>query len=422
MTTSTYLYVKPAWELKNTYNGHGAYYLDAPPSTTFPSSQWGGPFYVQSLTLYFYGIPGAEIVPGGGPGPGGTWPNGLIGGTYSSPSESVTINPPTPAAISLAAYAKYGAQTPRQGTWHGTTYRPERNHDVWVTGHGNAEWDIDGHGPAHSGPNHYSHYMTGEFRTVLSDFPSSQTTSVSWTHSPGSGATHSGLDLGKYYPSDNRWVVSSSTVSLSSPDWHAKIIGARFIVGGSGVLWATGEAAVEEAISQNGLYPEYDEAAVAKFGTYDVAANTYTAGSTDRLSATEWYAETLKASNALAIARAEIDRLLGQNLEAVSKDEPPVEETLRPEEFDQSPWVSGGVADDPLIELPEFISPEIVEPQDEEVESPPDDVVAPGLLRRASFAPPTQDVSAFSESTYNDLTFSPRETVSPEFPKEEPDA
>ena len=100
-----------------------------------------------------------------------------------------------------------------------------------------------------------------------------------------------------------------------------------------------------------------------------------------------------------------------------------MEETLRPEEFDQSRWVSGGVADDPLIELPEFISPEIVEPQDEEVESPPDDVVAPGLLRRASFAPPTQDVSAFSESTYNDLTFSPRETVSPEFPKqEEPDA
>ena len=408
MTTSTYLYAKPAWELKNTYNGHGAYYLDAPPSTTFPSGEYGGPFFVQSLTLYFYGIPGAEIVPGGGPGPGGTWPNGLIGGTYSSPSESVTINPPTAAAISLAAYAKYGAQTPREGTWHGTTYRPERNHDVWVTGHGNVEWDIPGHGPAHSGPNHYSHYTTGEYRTVLSDFPSSQTTSVSWTHSPSSSPAHSGLDIGTYTSSDNNWVASSSTVSLSGPNWHSKMVSA--------------ESVAQSVITQNGLYPEYDEAAVATFGTYDVAANTYTAGSTDRLNATEWYAETLKASNALAIARAEIDRLLGQNLEPVSEDEPLVEETLRPEEFDQSPWVSGGVADDPLIELPEFISPELLDPQDEEVESPPGDVVAPGLLRRASFAPPTQDVSAFSESTYNDLTFSPRETVSPEFPKEEPDA
>ena len=408
MTTSTYLYVKPGWEIKNTFSGHGSYLLDSG-STSYPrdSSEYGGPFYVQSLTLYFYGIPGSEITPGGGPGPGGTWPDGLIGGTYASPSESVSVNPPTPAAISLAAYAKYGAQTPRQGTWHGTTYRPEEGHDVWVTGHGNTDWDVPYHGPAGSA-GHYSHYTTGEFRTILSSFPSSQTTSVSWTHSPTSSATHSGLDIGTYTSSDNNWVASSSTVSLSAPNWHGKMVSA--------------ESVIQSVISQNGLYPEYDEAAVAKFGTYDVAANTYTAGSTDRLSATEWYAETLKASNALAIARAEIDRLLGQNLEPVSEDEPPVEETLRPEEFDQSRWVSGGVADDPLIELPEFISPEIVDPQDEEVESPPDDVVAPGLLRRASFAPPTQDVSAFSESTYNDLTFSPRETVSPEFPKEEPDA
>ena len=409
MTTSTYLYVKPGWEIKNTFSGHGSYLLDSG-STSYPrdSSEYGGPFYVQSLTLYFYGIPGSEITPGGGPGPGGTWPDGLIGGTYASPSESVSVNPPTPAAISLAAYAKYGAQTPRQGTWHGTTYRPEEGHDVWVTGHGNTDWDVPYHGPAGSA-GHYSHYTTGEFRTILSSFPSSQTTSVSWTHSPTSSATHSGLDIGTYTSSDNNWVASSSTVSLSAPNWHSKMVSA--------------ESVIQSVISQNGLYPEYDEAAVAKFGTYDVAANTYTAGSTDRLSATEWYAETLKASNALAIARAEIDRLLGQNLEPVSEDEPPVEETLRPEEFDQSRGVSGGVADDPLIELPEFISPEIVEPQDEEVESPPGDVVAPGLLRRASFAPPTQDVSAFSESTYNDLTFSPRETVSPEFPKqEEPDA
>ena len=408
MTTSTYLYVKPGWEIKNTFSGHGSYLLDSG-STSYPrdSSEYGGPFYVQSLTLYFYGIPGSEITPGGGPGPGGTWPDGLIGGTYASPSESVSVNPPTPAAISLAAYAKYGAQTPRQGTWHGTTYRPEEGHDVWVTGHGNTDWDVPYHGPAGSA-GHYSHYTTGEFRTILSSFPSSQTTSVSWTHSPTSSATHSGLDIGTYTSSDNNWVASSSTVSLSAPNWHSKMVSA--------------ESVIQSVISQNGLYPEYDESAVAKFGTYDVAANTYTAGSTDRLSATEWYAETLKASNALAIARAEIDRLLGQNLEPVSEDEPPVEETLRPEEFDQSRWVSGGVADDPLIELPEFISPEIVDPQDEEVESPPGDVVAPGLLRRASFAPPTQDVSAFSESTYNDLTFSPRETVSPEFPKEEPDA
>ena len=409
MTTSTYLYVKPGWEIKNTFSGHGSYLLDSG-STSYPrdSSEYGGPVYVQSLPVYFYGIPGSEIPPGGGPGPGGTWPDGLIGGTYASPSESVSVNPPTPAAISLAAYAKYGAQTPRQGTWHGTTYRPEEGHDVWVTGHGNTDWDVPYHGPAGSA-GHYSHYTTGEFRTILSSFPSSQTTSVSWTHSPTSSATHSGLDIGTYTSSDNNWVASSSTVSLSAPNWHSKMVSA--------------ESVIQSVISQNGLYPEYDEAAVAKFGTYDVAANTYTAGSTDRLSATEWYAETLKASNALAIARAEIDRLLGQNLEPVSEDEPPVEETLRPEEFDQSRWVSGGVADDPLIELPEFISPEIVEPQDEEVESPPGDVVAPGLLRRASFAPPTQDVSAFSESTYNDLTFSPRETVSPEFPKqEEPDA
>ena len=74
MTTSTYIYVKPGWEIKNSFSGHGSYFLDlGSPSYPRPTGEYGGPFYVQSLTLYFYGIPGVEI--------SGSWPNGLIGGT-----------------------------------------------------------------------------------------------------------------------------------------------------------------------------------------------------------------------------------------------------------------------------------------------------------------------------------------------------
>jgi len=69
-----------------------------------------------------------------------------------------------------------------------------------------------------------------------------------------------------------------------------------------------------------------------------------------------------------------------------------------------------------LVDLPEFVTAEFreLETPKEEAE-PPDAVVAPGLLRRATFAKDTEGVSAFSEETHNELTFSPRETVSPEF-------
>ena len=389
------LYLHPRWTIKNVFTGWGVWPLDYFSLTSnnlWDLTQCGGHYYVQQARLHFWSS---------------------IHDDPSYYAEYVDVNPPSLTAVASAFHSKYGYRTPTDGTWNGYAWRPEDGDNEWVVGHGSSIKEYPSHScnwdsPIGLNSTHNNHSTSGDEDRVSSPFASSQSTTVSWTTNVTSTTTHSGLDIGTYTSSDNNWVASSSTVSLSAPNWHSKMVSA--------------ESVIQSVISQNGLYPEYDEAAVAKFGTYDVAANTYTAGSTDRLSATEWYAETLKASNALAIARAEIDRLLGQNLEPVSEDEPPVEETLRPEEFDQSRWVSGGVADDPLIELPEFISPEIVEPQDEEVESPPDDVVAPGLLRRASFAPPTQDVSAFSESTYNDLTFSPRETVSPEFPKEEPDA
>tara|TARA_Y100000588_G_scaffold37904_2_gene36281 strand:+ start:618 stop:1826 length:1209 start_codon:yes stop_codon:yes gene_type:complete len=397
------LYVKPAWKIKNAYLGKGYYELDSG-STNYPtpSGQYGGVFYVQSLTLYFYGIPGSEIA--------GSWPNGLISGTYSSPSESVTINPPTPAAISTAAHAKYGSQTPREGTWHGTTYRPEEGHDVWVTGHGNTDWDFPYHGPAHTGPEHYNHYTTGENRAKFTDFPTTNSTSVSWTHSPTSNVTHTDDNLGTYTAATNVWTPTSSNVTLNAEDWHAKMVSA--------------EAIVPTVINQNGLYPTDSSSAVAKYGIYDVAANTYTAGSTDKLSADGWHTEFLKAKNGLAVARAEIDRLLGQNLDQVATEPPPREEELRAEEFDQSPWVHGGVADDPLVEFPEFPVIEFAEPEPvEEEPEAPDAVVVPGLLRRATFAKDTETISSFSESTHNELTFTPRETVSPEFTDEgEPDA
>jgi hypothetical protein len=404
--TETYIYVKPKWTIKNSYSGAGHYYLDSGSTNyPFPSGQYGGVYYVQSLTLYFYGIPGSEIV-------GGSWPDGLIGGTYSSPSEYVVINPPTPAAIASAGYAKYGSQTPRQGTWHGSTYRPEEGHNVWVTGHGNSKWSVPYHGPAHTGSFHGSHYTTGEYRIKLGSFPSSQTTSVSWTHSPsGAAITHTDDDVGSYTASTNVWTPTTSNVTLDSEDWHAKMV--------------TAEAIVPTVITQNGLHPDNASSAVAKFGVYDVGTNIYSAGSTDKLNADGWYVELLKAKVALDVARAEIDRLLGQNVDQDAEEPPPLEEDLlRPEEFDQSPWVRGGVADDPLVDLPEFQTVLFVEPVlVEDKPEPPDAVVAPGLLRRATFAKDTETVSSFSESTHNELTFSPRETVSPEFTEEgEPDA
>jgi hypothetical protein len=187
----------------------------------------------------------------------------------------------------------------------------------------------------------------------------------------------------------------------------------------------TAEAIVPTVITQNGLYPTNASSAVAKFGVYDVGTNIYSAGSTDKLNADGWYVELLKAKVALDVARAEIDRLLGQNVDQDAEEPPPLEEDLfRPEEFDQSPWVHGGVADDPLVDLPEFQTGVFLEPVlvEEKPESP-DAVVAPGLLRRGTFAKDTETVSSFSEATHNELTFTPRETVSPEFSEEgEPDA
>lgn len=380
------LYCRPKWKIKNQWADHGHWFLDATSTQNWDTSQTGGIFYIQQVVLYFYG--------------------GLIGGSVSSPSESVTVNPPSVSAISSAMYAKYGN---RGGSgWGGTSWRPEDGDNAWVSGSGSSEWDVPAHGSLSS---HNNHTMSGDYRVTTSGFPSTQTTSVSWTHSPTSNITHTDDNLGTYTAATNVWTPTSSNVTLNAQDWHAKMVSA--------------EAIVPTVINQNGLYPTNSSSAVAKYGVYDVAANTYTPGSTDKLSADGWHTEFLKAKNGLAVARAEIDRLLGQNLDQVATEPPPREEELRAEEFDQSPWVHGGVADDPLVEFPEFPVIEFAEPEPvEEEPEAPDAVVAPGLLRRATFAKDTETISSFSESTHNELTFTPRETVSPEFTDDEgePDA
>ncbi|ANS05108.1 hypothetical protein [uncultured Mediterranean phage] len=394
--TETY-YCQPRWLAKNVFTGWGTWNLDYNVATGTGSNhlwdltQCGGHFYIQSVRLHFW--------------------SGLTGGSEDNWAEYVDVNPPSLSALSSAFYSKYGYRSPTDGTWGGYGWRPQDGDNAWVSGSGSSAWDYDSHSCNYDPPqgynsSHSNHTTSGdEDRVDTSAFPSTQVSSVSWTTEVINLPTHTDKDVGTYTSSTNVWTLSGSNVSLDVDEWHAKMV--------------TAEAIVPTVINQNGLYPTNSSSAVAKYGTYDVAANTYTAGSTDKLNADGWYTEFLKARNGLAVARAEIDRLLGQNLDQVATEPPPREEELRVEEFDQSPWVHGGVADDPLVDFPEFPVVEFVEPEPvEEEPEAPDAVVAPGLLRRATFAKDTEAISSFSESTHNELTFTPRETVSPEFTDE----
>ena len=391
-------FCQPRWLVKNVFTGWGAWNLDYNVATGGGSNhlwdltQCGGHFYIQEVRLHF-------------------WSN-LTGGSMNNWAEYVDVNPPSLSEMSSAFYSKYGTRYPSDGNWGGYAWRPQDGDNVWVSGSGSSEWDYGSHNCYYDPPQGYNswhgnHTTAGwEDRVSTSGvFGSSQTDYVSWSTTINE-PTHTGKNVGSYTSSTNVWTPSLSNVTLDSEDWHAKMV--------------TAAAIVPTVINQNGLYPTDSSSAVAKYGVYDVAANTYTPGSTDKLSADGWHTEFLKAKNGLAVARVEIDRLLGQNLDQVATEPPPREEELRAEEFDQSPWVHGGVADDPLVEFPEFPVIEFAEPEPvEEEPEAPDAVVAPGLLRRATFAKDTETISSFSESTHNELTFTPRETVSPEFTDDE---
>ena len=392
--TVTY-YCQPKWWVKNVFTGWGVWNLSYNVSTggggthLWDLTQCGGHFYIQKVRLHFW--------------------SDLTGGSVNNWAEYVDINPPSLSEMSSAFKSKYGYRSPSDGTWGGYSWRPQHGDNEWVSGSGSSEWDYGSHTCKYDPPQGYnsshSNHTTSGYEDRVSTsgvFGSSQTDYVSWSTTIDD-PTHTGKNVGSYTSGTNVWTPSGSNVTVVSEDWHAKMV--------------TAEAIVPTVITQNGLHPTNSSSAVAKFGTYDTGANTYTAGRTDKLNADGWYTELLKAKIALDVARAEIDRLLGQNVDQDAEEPPPLEEDLlRPEEFDQSPWVHGGVASDPLVDLPEFVTAEFreLETPKEEAE-PPDAVVAPGLLRRATFAKDTEGVSAFSEETHNELTFSPRETVSPEF-------
>jgi hypothetical protein len=389
---------QPKWWVGNVFTGRGVWNLKYEVATgtggnhIWDLTQCGGHFYIQKVRLHFW--------------------SSLTGGSVDNWAEYVDINPPSRSAMASAFRSKYGYRAPSEGSWGGQNWRPQHGDNVWVSGNGSSDWDYGSHTckldwPPGLNTSCGNHSRSGlEYRVHTSGvFGSTQTDYVSWSTTIDE-PTHTDKNVGSYTSSTNVWTPSSSDVTLESDEWHAKMV--------------TAEAIVPTVITQNGLHPTNASSAVAKFGAYNTSANTYTSGSTDKLNADGWYVELLKAKVALDVARVEIDRLLGQNVDQDAEDPPPLEEDLlRPEEFDQSPWVRGGVADDPLVDLPEFVTAEFreLEPPEEEA-GPPDAVVAPGLLRRATFAKDTEGVSAFSEETHNELTFSPRETVSPEFGEE----
>ena len=178
------------------------------------------------------------------------------------------------------------------------------------------------------------------------------------------------------------------------------------------------EADIVSAVADNGRYPEYP-ATTATFGTYTAATNTYVAGADQALNADGWYTEFGQAVTALQAAITRIGTLRTDLDGAATVRDPEAEEDEFPEGSGPTPdfsWREQDLGDEELIEFPEI---EFQLPEDPPPPPKQDAVEVPGLIRLARFAKPTDNVAAFSESTHSEPSFTPRESISPEFNKEE---
>lgn len=316
--------------------------------------------------------------------------DGDVGGSWGSETEYIHLYPPEQSEVISEMRGKYGSsRLPSGDLWSGSRYYP-RDHDNdtvwgWTVG---SPWNYSTSGNAFNwttSSTHYNAYIHGHTSSVTD--------------------SHTGSSRGSFSSSNFTWTAGSGTSSKSAADWENEV---RSV-----------ETDIAAAVAVNGRYPVYP-ATTETFGTYTASTNTYVVGAADALNADDWYTEFTQAITALEAAIVRIgdlrDELDDRVLDRPGDEDEDELEPLGPGPTPEQAHRESDLPDEPLIEFPdiEFSLEEIKEP---EVVS--DAVEVPGLLRVTNFAKPTDTVAAFSQSTYSEPSFSPRETISPEFTREE---
>ena len=368
-------------------------------------------FYVKQLKVHMYG--------------------GDVGGELNSEAFTFELDPPGEGELLSRFRAQTGAYYRLQSGdewWRNVSgapspqrYYPRDGDDAYLWGEGAkwgtgyAPWDYPNSGHGLVNTVSYPIRTNSNIRSGCS-FPGyvhrihMDIGDITWVYQYHNYASqvagkYTGSNRGSFSSSDFTWTAGSGTSEKGTGAWENEL---RYV-----------ESDISSAVSTNGRYPVYP-GTTETFGTYTASTNTYVAGAADALNADDWHAEFTQAVVALEAAIVRIGDLrndLGDRVINRPEDEEELEPLEGPGPVPEQTHRESEVFVEPLIEFPkiEFSLEGIKEPE------PPasDDVEVPGLLRVANFAKKTDSVSAFSRHTYSESSFSPRETVSPAFNKDE---
>ena len=360
------MYGRPEWHIG--FTGYEAGDTSAYPSPQSDSSMPNRVQpYIKSFKLHLYG--------------------GDVGGSWGSETEYIHLHPPSKAEVVSEMQSKYGNRL-SGATWEGSGYYPRDEDNDTVLG-----WTVGGGGWS---------YTTGTNNLNWSA-SSSHFNAYIHAHTSDVSSDHTGSNRGSFSSANFTWTAGSGTSTKDPGEWEDEL---RLV-----------EADIVSAVADNGRYPEYP-ATTATFGTYTAATNTYVAGADQALNADDWYIEFGQAVTALQAAITRIGTLRTDLDGAATVRDPEAEEDEFPDGSGPTPdfsWREQDLGAEELIEFPEI---EFQLPEDPPPPPKQDAVEVPGLIRLARFAKPTDNVAAFSESTHSEPSFTPRESISPEFNRE----
>jgi len=319
--------------------------------------------------------------------------DGDVGGSWGSETEYIHLHPPTAPEVVSRMRNKYGSTRLAYGdSWRSSRYTPRDGDNEVVWGKGGSAWNQSF--PSPLSPGQPITWYTGGSNTQFDAYIHAHTSDVSSDHTASSRGSFSSANF--------TWTAGSGTTAKNPGEWEDEL---RLV-----------EADIVSAVAVNGRYPEYP-ATTATFGTYTAATNTYVAGADQALNADDWYIEFGQAVTALQAAITRIGTLRTDLGRGVTARDPEAGEDEFPEGSGPTPdfsWREQDLGDEELVEFPEI---EFQLPEDPPPPPKQDAVEVPGLIRLSRFAKPTDNVAAFSESTYSEPSFTPRESVSPEFKK-----
>ena len=363
-------------------------------------------FYVKQLKVHVWG--------------------GDVGGSEASPALTYELDPPGKDELLSEFSGKYGNRLQSGDEWWGGVsgasssqryYPADGDWDyVWGEGQGYNPWSYNTAAvatpswpsatwPARTNSNIQSDWEDYDRMFRISLSAGSGTYANQWfDYTSTLTDDHTGSNRGSFSSANFTWTAGSGTSDKDAGEWEDEV---RLV-----------EADIVSAVAVNGRYPEYP-ATTATFGTYTAATNTYVAGADQALNADDWYTEFSQAVTALQAAITRIGTLRTDLDGAATVRDPEAEEDEFPEGSGPTPdfsWREQDLGDEELIEFPEI---EFQLPEDPPPPPKQDAVEVPGLIRLARFAKPTDNVAAFSESTHSEPSFTPRESISPEFNKEE---